>query len=169
MKNALITTTINIPHNLEAYAKDIAVYGPKDTAIVVAGDKKTPVEIQQFLDRISINYSVPTFYLSPEQQDLLFPGYSQFVPWNSVARRNMAILYAYHAGAEIIATTDDDNFWEGEGYFAGHGELGTSTDLNIIDTPNGWYNPCIFLTSENNTSFFPARLFYASETRSSFT
>lgn len=155
MKNALITTTINIPHNLEAYAKDIATFGPKDTAIVVAGDKKTPPEIQQFLDRLYSMYDVPTFYLSPELQDELFPSYSKFMPWNSVQRRNMAILYAYHAGAEIIATTDDDNFWEGEGYFAGHGIVGQNEKITAVSTDSGWYNPCTRLQTINEMRFFP--------------
>lgn len=155
MKHALVTTTINIPYNLEAYAKDIAKHGPADTVILVAGDLKTPPEIQQFLDKLYADYDVPTLYLPPGQQDLLFPGYSRSVPWNCIQRRNIAILYAYHCGAEIIATIDDDNFWQGEGYFTGHGNLGVEEKLTVVTPRGGWFNPCMFLLAENHTDFFP--------------
>jgi hypothetical protein len=153
MKNALVTTTINLPSNLEAYAKDIAKHGPEDTVIIVAADLKTPAGVKPFLDRLYADYDVPTLYLSPEDQNEIFGSYSNFVPWNCIQRRNMAILYAYRNGAEIIATIDDDNFWEGEGYFKGH-NIGPQ-EAYVVHTEAGWFNNCNMLAEERNKRFYP--------------
>lgn len=153
MKNALVTTTINIPYNLEAYAKDIDKYGPKDTAIIIAGDLKTPPEIVEFCSDLQKEHDVPVIYLSPEEQNNLFFDYSKSLPWNCVERRNLAILYAYHNGAEIIATVDDDNFWEGENYFGQH-SIGEQT-ITEWHMENGWLNICAFLKEKKLKQFFP--------------
>lgn len=147
MKNALVTTTINIPHNLEAYAKDIAEHGPAETRIIVAGDQKTPIECELFLADLVKQYQIPIEYLTPRLQTkfLIENGaedYEQFLSWNCIQRRNVAILKAYKEGAEIIATIDDDNYWEGEGYFLQHGPLGSQETLAPQYTENGWFNPC---------------------------
>ena len=92
MKYALITTTINIPYNLEAYCKDIAAYCPNQVEIIVAGDKKTPVEIEDFLENLQIKYDIEISYLAPEDQEKMYPEYSGFLGWNTIQRRNIAML-----------------------------------------------------------------------------
>lgn len=154
MKNALITTTINIPENIADYARDIAEHGPVDTKIIVAGDEKTPLECDRFLRDLVKEHQVPIEYLNPRKQteyleEIGATEYGNFLPWNCIQRRNIAVLYAYKKGAEIIATIDDDNYFEGEGYFKQHGNLGSTEALTLLSSDNGWFNPC------DEHSFYP--------------
>ena len=48
-------------------------------------------------------------YLDPKSQDELDSKLSERIGWNCIQRRNMAMLYAYRAGATQIALVDDDN------------------------------------------------------------
>lgn len=152
MKKTLVTTTIRVPHNLEAYAKDFAEH-EDDASIIVAGDMKTPEEIVGFCEHLQHEYEIPVRYLSPGDQEDYLSGigadkYRNFLPWDCIQRRNVAILMAYKQGAEIIATVDDDNFWEGEGYFAQH-DLGPFQRFQVYEAPDGWFNVL------HNEGFYP--------------
>src|SRR5215831_31552 len=96
MKTALITTTIQQPKVLALYEKAAKTL-PEDFRIFIAGDLKTP--------NLS---SGPWVYLSPEVQ---LAGWktAHVLPWNSITRRNIALLEALKWGAELIITIDDDN------------------------------------------------------------
>ncbi len=150
MKNALVITTIRVPHNLEAYAKDIAENGPNYTTIIVAGDRKSPDrESMEFCDNLLLKYNVPVMWMGAEQQENFFRNYheykkyGEFLPWNCVQRRNVAILAAYRLGAEIIATIDDDNLWEGNGYFEQHDLHGQVCTHDVYASDTGWFNALV--------------------------
>lgn len=103
----IVTTTINRPSvALQAYDK------LEDWHLLVVGDQKTPQDF--FLERGT--------FLTPEMQEELFPKLSGLIGWNSIQRRNIGFLWALAAGAETIATVDDDNIpypgW-GEGLLLG--------------------------------------------------
>lgn len=156
MKKALITTTINVPYLLTDYVNDFIKYGHKDVEIIVAGDIKTPPEAKDFCEALCITSGVKIHYLGiPEQHDFLdkFPTYKSFLPWNCVQRRNIAILMAYHAGAEIIYTIDDDNFLHTENYIGAH-KLGYQ-ELVIISMNSGWFNVCSHLINKDNAFYYP--------------
>jgi hypothetical protein len=97
MKTALITTTINVPTVLELYRQ----HGP-DVAFFVAGDVKTP-------DYDRHKWPPLDGYLSPERQKSLGYKCSELIGWNSIQRRNIALLEAVKWGADIIVSIDDDN------------------------------------------------------------
>ena len=70
-----------------------------DWKMVVAGDKKTPV-----------NWSChPATYLSVADQESASFQITRLLPWNHYARKLMGYLVAIQKGAEIILDTDDDN------------------------------------------------------------
>lgn len=106
MKTALITTTINVPTVLKLYQKlDDTV------AIFVAGDKKTDVGAQYFLEKMATGLeecrgATGVFYLAPDQQTQW--SCSELLGWNNDSRRNIALLEALKWGAEIIVSIDDD-------------------------------------------------------------
>jgi hypothetical protein len=93
-KKVIVTTTINKPTvALKAYAR------MEDWHLVVVGDKNTPSE---FLIEGAT-------YLSPEMQESAYSILSQLIGWKTIRRRNLGFLWALEAGAEVIATVDDDN------------------------------------------------------------
>jgi|SRR5215472_3477719 len=95
MKIALVTTTIKEPKVLALYAKHAVTLD--NFKIFIAGDLKTP------------NLSGgPWCYLSPESQLAAWKTASA-LPWNSITRRNIAVLEALKWGAEVLVTVDDDN------------------------------------------------------------
>lgn len=71
-----------------------------DWTLVIAGDRKTPHDKYKDINAI---------YLSPDEQDRLYPKLSDLIGWNCMQRRNIAILHAYKLGADVIAVIDDDN------------------------------------------------------------
>ena len=141
MRTALITTTINIPHVLKLYRKlDPSV------RFFVAGDEKTPIAAYDFCQ--SIDNCV--FYSPPMQRDL---GYecSRLIGWNTIARRNIALLEALKRGADVIITIDDDNIPISIPYFAVFHELfcgfifselgaGSWSGLKV-SSPTYWFDP----------------------------
>ena len=107
MRTALITTTINIPKVLALYRK----LGP-DVRFFVAGDHKTPKEAYDFCgEDLNIDFQ------SPNQQMQLGYKCSELIGWNTVRRRNIALLEALKWGADIIVTVDDDNIPLDQLYF----------------------------------------------------
>jgi hypothetical protein len=96
MKKYIITTTINEP--TEATIKFCKIADEKDFTFVIVGDTKTPHD--------SYNNVV---YLSPVEQDMLYPDLSEVIGWKTIQRRNIGFVYAYQNGAEVVATVDDDN------------------------------------------------------------
>lgn len=153
MKYALCTTTINLPANLDGFVHDIADRNANDTVVVIAGDKKTPIEIQDFCEGLQKKYGIKIHYLSPDFQENFAPDYSRFLGWNSIQRRNMAFLFAYKAGAEIIVTIDDDNFMFESDYLESHGVLNDQIITETVETSTGWYNICRRLQSSQE--FYP--------------
>ncbi len=103
MKKYIITTTINEP--TEATVKFCKIADKKDFTFVIIGDTKTPHQSYQNLVDVYNN----VVYLTPEQQDELYPDLSKIIGWKTIQRRNIGFVYAYQNGAEVVATVDDDN------------------------------------------------------------
>lgn len=130
MNKIIVTTTINAP--TEAILKYANM---SDWHLVVAGDLKTPHDSYQNLDNVS--------YLSPEKQEEMSKVLSESIGWNSIQRRNFALLQAYNMGADIVATIDDDNIpksnW-GEKVF-----VGKEVEVDMYNTSLDVFDP-IFVT-----------------------
>lgn len=107
MKLALITTTINVPRVLSLYrAHDAHI------PFFVAADEKTPDEAYAFCADLG-NCEIYT----PERQSEFGYECSDHIGWNSIGRRNIALLEAVKSGAEVIVTIDDDNIPMDMDYF----------------------------------------------------
>jgi hypothetical protein len=95
MKKFIVITTINSP--TEATLK---YSEKKDWTLIVVGDTKTPHEEYK---------SINCIYLHPDEQEAKYKELSDTIGWQSIQRRNIGFVEAYHLGADIIATVDDDN------------------------------------------------------------
>lgn len=103
MSRAIITTTINPPKNMDAWERQLS---PGDF-IIVAGDLKTPHEPWVAWER-EMGVAVGRRYLTPQDQEAY--RVSEVIGWNSIQRRNIALLRAMQLGVDTITTIDDDNW-----------------------------------------------------------
>ena len=143
MKTALILTTINVPRVLSFYrALD------PDVRFFVACDEKTPGEAYDFCSSIS-----NCAFYSPDKQKDLGWECSSLMGWNTIARRNVALLEALKWGADVIISVDDDNIPIGFPYspwfisklfptapFVGVKVVCDVTRLERLGEP-GWFDP----------------------------
>jgi len=128
MKTALITTTIQQPKVLALYDR-AAMMLIEDFKVFVAGDLKTP--------DLS---GGPWAYLSPEHQQSVWKT-SHVLPWNSITRRNIALLEALRWGAELIITIDDDNIPLTVDYFDHfHYAMGGQFNGLRASSSTGWFD-----------------------------
>lgn len=157
MKIAFTTTTIHVPEFLGDYVLDAKKHGVA-IDIIVAGDKKTPAACASYCENLAALHNVPVLYSgAAHQQHYLksFPELDAFLPWNCVQRRNLAVLMAYQAGADIIVLMDDDNFIAQDNYFAGYAHVGKTTRVPAISSASGWYNICETLREAQDRRFYP--------------
>ncbi len=130
MKVGLITTTIHVPTVLQLYRK----LDP-DVRFFVAGDHRTSKEAGEFCP------SVGADYYAPFMQEKLGYACSDLIGWNTIARRNIALLEALKWGAELIISVDDDNVPVGP-YFKFF-DLAFRQPFNGIEAKPlvGWFDP----------------------------
>jgi len=157
MKTAVVTTTINVPKLLQGYAKSVRRYRHLDTHFVVVGDKKTPSAAKSFCARLEKRSGVPIhFFDLKQQEDYLkkYPELNRRLPYNSIQRRNIGILFAYEKGAESIVTIDDDNFFIAGDFLGEHALPKEKVPLEVFSSGTGWLNVCGFLKEKNGFSFY---------------
>lgn len=137
MNTALILTTINIPTVLSLYRRlDPSVH------FFVACDEKTPQEAYDFCA------SIPDCEVySPDAQRGLDWECSPLIGWNTIARRNIALLEALRWGADLIISIDDDNIPISEHYFehfrrhVWSGGYDYSVEFSGLKVSGGWFDP----------------------------
>ena len=158
MKVAIVLTTINIPTVLEQYIENCQIYGHKDVYFIVIGDRKSPPEISKYIESLT-NPHYDIIYLGIEDQEhwlRRFPQFSDFLPYDSVQRRNVGYLYASaELGTDIIISIDDDNIpLKDYDYVGNHSIVGNSIECDVVSSSTGWFNTCSLLKTE------PVRRFY---------
>ena len=157
MKYALVTTTINVPVVIADYIRNAERHHIRDLVIIVVGDRKSPPQTAAYLSSLASPY--PIEYLDVERQtDYLgiVPTLRDFLPFDSVQRRNVGYLFAaWEYSAKIIIAVDDDNFpIDDVDFFGGHGVVGTRVSKPVVAADNGWFNSCWLLESA------PSRVYY---------
>lgn len=158
MRFALCTTTINVPVVLDAYAKDFLAHNRRDVRMYVVSDLKTPAEAEAYCHGIQQTYGIEVDYLNVEQQKAYMAAYPELdahLPFNSVQRRNIGHLKAYEEGCHTLITIDDDNFPHQADYLGHHGIVGETVEVDVANSPDGWYNVCLTLDERNGRVFFP--------------
>jgi hypothetical protein len=123
MNKFLIITTINGPNHILEHISKQAV--KNDFQLIIVGDTKTPPGFK--LDG--------ALYLSIEDQDHLYSGFSGILPKAHYARKNIGYLYALQHQPDVIFETDDDNipmdeFWH----------LPGSSKFVVTSEKSTWYN-----------------------------
>jgi hypothetical protein len=110
VKTALILTTINVPTVLSLYR----AHDP-DVRFFAAMDRKTPPEAFNLceLDTDNVHVCYPG---RPDEQGKF--ACSDLIGWNTISRRNIALLEALKWGADVIVSIDDDNMPLDSDYFA---------------------------------------------------
>jgi len=151
MKYAIVLTTINVPHVVGDYMDNIEKFGhAQDVEIIVVGDRKTPIEAEQYVTSLGRNN---VHYMSVQtQNDWLaqFDRLPGMIPWNSDNRRNVGYLKAAEDGADVIISIDDDN-WPllDEDFIEGHSIVGKALmteDCPEVRSPgNNWVNICTLI------------------------
>ena len=159
MKTTITTTSILIPYLIEDYIKDAIAHGrEKDVDIVITGDRKTPAEAKSYCSALQEKYGIPVLFMDVDDQESFMasrPLLNAFLPWNCLQRRNVAILKAWEAGADIIVLIDDDNYIACADYVGQHLHLGQNTELDCFASENGWYNICAWLKDRYGRKFYP--------------
>jgi len=153
MKTAIVTTTINVPTFLTAYADNAKHYG-HSVKFIVVGDMKTADGAGEFCRSIpNCTYMHPldqtSFLMSNGLVEL-----QEHLPWNTIARRTVGHLLAYKEGAEVIIMLDDDNLATSHDVVSSHSCVGKTVETEVISSRSGWYNICDHLKEENNVRFY---------------
>lgn len=132
---ALITTTINVPGNLESWRNAL----DDDDPIIVAGDQQSPHnEISEFL----ANLPGDNVYLGPAEQGKWES--SSAIGWRCVQRRNIALLEAIKRHPDYIITVDDDNYPLSNLHGLHLDDIFAGTVVpELVTAGNGWFNPGI--------------------------
>ena len=127
----------------------------------MTGDKKTPVEAKDFCVASAKEFGIECIYQTPEDQIewlKTYPELGEEIPWNSIQRRNLAILLAYEKGCEVIITIDDDNYFvEGQDFVGEHSApiLKGVHEHSAIKSNTNWLNVCEFLEDKRKVEFYP--------------
>ena len=137
----IVTTTINEP--TEATIKYCEKTRLDEWKFIIIGDKKTPHDSYRNLEKSYTN----TLYLSPEDQDNLFPSLSKVIGWNSIQRRNIGFVYAYNNSSEILASVDDDNIPYDE--WGKNLLVGKEVEYECYESENGIFDP-LSVTKHND-------------------
>lgn len=103
MNKFIITTTINSP--TEATIKFAEIARRDNWIFIIVGDSKTPHD--EYFELEKKYNSVQ--YLTPKYQEENYKEISDMIGWKTIQRRNIGLIDAYHKGADVIATVDDDN------------------------------------------------------------
>jgi hypothetical protein len=135
MKIALITTTINIPKVLSLYRMHSPNDDGRGVRFFVAGDLKTPKEAYDFC------YALGGITCIPAAENSQFKC-EKLLGWNTITRRNIALLEALRWGAELIISVDDDNFPLSTTYFQDFANLFTHdfNGLKVGDPKGSWFD-----------------------------
>jgi hypothetical protein len=154
-KVALVLTTINTPKVLELYrAKDdrlVQWRGPVEpTKFFVAADERTPQEAYQLCADIS-----DCEIYSPDRQRELGYECSALIPFNSIQRRNIALLEAVKWGADLIVNIDDDNACLGDYFYETRINLMNSFSGIEASSQTGWFDPGALLVPQTKHRGFP--------------
>lgn len=159
MKYCIVLTTINIPVLLQEYADNFLKFGHQDEVeVLVIGDKKTPKEVGELLNKISLT-GVRAEYFDIEKQEVWlekFPDFKKIVPYNSDNRRNIGYLIAAERGAEVVIAIDDDNYVDpAKDYLGAHSIVGSKMKFDALNDKSGWFNICSMIEFEPNRKVYP--------------
>jgi hypothetical protein len=157
MKVSLIATSIRVPIELEAYARNVRDHGHTDVEFIVIGDRRSDLGVSSFCRGLSRNY-VPCEFLNIEaQQEYLATHRSpiwKHLSFDSRQRRIVGMLKAWENGADLVICIDShDRLTEGD-FVGSHMHVGGSAKMLVASTSTGWFNTASLLSESNQQTFF---------------
>ena len=157
-KTIVITSTINVPTFLRGLCENATLHNMDDFSIMVIGDVKTPEESRQYCNGLSREFEVEIKYLDIKDQEKAFQDYMplwNIIPLNNNVRKMIGTFLAYMEGCERVIMVDDDNYATGNNFIGYHNIAGTTTEMDLIQSPSGWYNICESMIEKNRIPFYP--------------
>jgi len=166
LRATMVLTTIADPVVLEGYFQNFTAHGHLDQVqVIVIPDRKTPPMVYlrcAELRKKGLDVLCPP--LEEQERILLRLGFPpELVPYNSDNRRNVSYLMAADNGTDFLMSIDDDNYCpSNEDYFAEHSIVCREPGrYDIVDSRNGWFNPCDLLDLEPATRVYPREFPYS--------
>lgn len=153
----IVTTTINIPRLLDDYANDAKRFGRDLSNFIVIGDRKTPKETSEYCEDLTRRSGIECRYVGPAEQEAYlarWPEFRDYLPWNSIDRRNIGMMMAYQGGSDIVVTIDDDNYLAQPDYLGRHAHLGDEETVEAVSNQSGWWNVCEMLSEARGIPFY---------------
>lgn len=150
---SIVITTINIPKNVKALS-NIAKSQKKELTIIIVTDKKTPSDINKIKKYQNSFVEIVILNLKLQKE---FKLLNDYLPYNSIQRRNIGYLYAIKNNFQTVITMDDDNFplnRENERNFFNDHSLFKKKNIVTVNTKNKWMNVCDFLKTSDNRRFY---------------
>ncbi len=160
-KLAITLTTINDGRFLDRFRPLLAAGGNR-LALVIAGDRKTPPECASRAARLVAEGFDVRYLGLDEQADILDAAglASQFVPFDSDNRRNLAVLEAWRSGADVFISLDDDNFpLDPHEFISCYSEVGKMRRLPVARGAGRWPNVCALLDIRSGWTDQPVSVF----------
>jgi hypothetical protein len=158
-KLSFVTTTINKPIFFEEYIENIESHGhnPTNIEFLVVGDLKTPLEVEDYCNRLEAETGYEIRYLGVRKQKKWLESrgldeLESYIPHNSIQRRNIGYLDACERGADVIVSLDDDNLARDDDIAAEFASVGETQEVLEVSTPNDWYNCASMLEYEDEDS-----------------
>ena len=158
---SIVTTTINVPFFLSGLIKNLSIYNNlKKTNIVVIGDKKTPSETLDYINKFKNKIDIR--YLSIKDQKIYFNNsnnkkkFINFFPYNSGSRKMIGNMISLLEGAEGCIMIDDDNFiLDKIDFLKLHSNINKKIKTNVISSSNNWFNVHSLLKEKKSIPFYP--------------
>ncbi len=158
MKVAIVATSLQIPHELEMYARNARDYGYRDVEFIVLGDCKADMGMSSFCNHLNHTY-YPCEYMSMDgQRDYLSEhgvDLWRHLRFDSRQRRIIGLLRAWENGADLILSVEPQDQLLAADFIGSHCHLGQSKRMTVVSSPSGWFNPASFLSESSGQSFFP--------------
>ena len=157
MKVSLVATSIRIPIELEAYARNARDHGHSDVEFIFVGDRKSDLGILSFCRRLSRNY-FPSEYLSIDaQQEYLSSHRSKIwkhLSFDSRQRRIIGMLKAWENGADIVICIDSQDQLSDSDFIGLHSHVGRSRKMTLVNSSTGWFNQANLLCESRGQTLF---------------
>ncbi|MBH30577.1 MAG: hypothetical protein CMG71_01130 [Candidatus Marinimicrobia bacterium] len=157
-KTAVITTTINVPKFLDGISENAIKNKHSNISFYIIGDKKTPNEAVEYCKSLTKKFPYVYLYYDIDQQEKRlskYPDLLKIIPYNSGVRKLLGNFIAVLDGADTVIQIDDDNFVTSDDLIGCHNVVGSSVDIDLYHSENGWYNVYTPLIEKNNIPFFP--------------
>ena len=124
----------------------------------IRDSKKTPPKARDYCKILSDEYKFEISYYGLEDQQTRlkdYPKLLEMMPYNSGSRKLIGNFIAYLEGHDVLIMLDDDNLVNNHDFFGCHGIVGDEVEMDLIQTPSGWYNVCESLVEQNSIPFYP--------------